>query len=63
VLLLELWPMITLISWRVAQGKGQPIDSTVVPRLIRLNDLELGLTLAIPFVASAMARGLGFFLG
>jgi putative membrane protein len=62
VLLLELWPMITLIRWRIAQGKGLPVGLAVVPKLIRVNDLELAVTLTIPFLASAMARGLGFFL-
>lgn len=60
VLLLELLPMVTFIRWRIAQAKGQPIDFSSVPRLRGLNRAELLLTLALPFLASMMARGLGF---
>jgi putative membrane protein len=62
ILLLEVWPMITFIRWRVALAKQQPIDRSVVPRLRLVNDLELALTLAMPFCASLMARGVGFGL-
>jgi putative membrane protein len=58
VFVLELWPMITFIQWRIRQGKGQPIDTSRVALLARVNDLELGLTVLIPFFASLMARGL-----
>lgn len=62
ILLLEVWPMITFIRWRVALARQQPIDRSVVPRLRLVNDLELVLTLAMPFCASLMARGVGFGL-
>ena len=60
VVLLELYPMVTLIRWRVAVAKQRAIDLSTVPLLRRLNALELGLTLIIPFAASMMARGIGF---
>ena len=60
ILLLELWPMITFISWRIRQAKGQPIDTSRVGLLARVNDAELVLVIAMPFLASMMARGLGF---
>lgn len=60
VLLLELWPMISLIRWRIAQAKHQPLDLSAAPRLARVSEVEFALTLAMPFFASAMARGLGF---
>ncbi len=59
---IEVWPMITFLRWRVARAKQQPIDRALVPRLRVLNDLEVALTLAIPFCASLMARGVGFGL-
>lgn len=59
VFLLELLPMVTFIRWRIARGKQQPVDTSKVPLLTRLNDVELALTLALPFVAAAMARGVG----
>jgi putative membrane protein len=62
IFLLELWPMVTFVRWRLATSKQQPIDFARVPALTRVNDLELALTLAIPFVASMMARGIGFTL-
>jgi putative membrane protein len=59
---LEVLPMITFIRWRIAQARGAPLDLTRVPLLTRLNDVELALTLAMPFLASLMARGVGFGL-
>lgn len=56
VWLLELWPMITFIGWRVKQAKKEAIDTRQMPRLARVNDLEVGLTVLLPFVASMMAR-------
>lgn len=58
VVLLELWPMITFVRWRIRQARSLEIDLGAVPALIRVNDIELGLTLLLPFVASMMARGL-----
>ncbi len=57
VFALEAWPMSTLIRWRIAIGKQQPVDISIAPQLQRLSRIELALTLAIPFVASMMARG------
>lgn len=57
---LELWPMITFIKWRIAQRKGLEIDTSQAPLLARINDVEVALILAIPFLASMMARGVGF---
>ena len=54
---LEAVPMITLIRWRVARAKGQPVDVSVMPRLAALNRAEVAVTALIPFVAAAMARG------
>jgi putative membrane protein len=59
ILLLEVWPMVTFIRWRIRQVKRLPIDTQSAGRLRRVNQLELGLTLAMPFFASLMARGLG----
>lgn len=59
-MLLELWPMVTFIRWRVRQKRGLPLDTSASPVLARINAVEVGLTLAIPFVASMMARGIGY---
>lgn len=60
VVLLELYPMLTFIRWRVARAKKQPVDASKRATLTRLNDLEFALTLCIPFVAAMMARGIWF---
>jgi putative membrane protein len=57
VLLLELVPMVTLIRWRVAQGRGVAIDTRGAGRLQRISDIEVLLLFAILFVAPLMARG------
>ncbi len=57
---LEVLPMVALIRWRVALARGRPVDTSRVALLSRLNDAEVALTAAVPFFATAMARGLGF---
>jgi len=58
ILLIELWPMITFIRWRIASSQGKPLDTRRAPWLARMNDAEVVLIVLIPFVAAAMARGL-----
>jgi putative membrane protein len=57
VLALEVWPMVTLIRWRIAAGRNEAIDLAPMALMRRINAVELGLTLLIPFAAAAMARG------
>lgn len=57
ILALELWPMITLLRWRL-QPQHRDVGRAVL--LARMSWLQLGLLLLVPFVAAAMARGLGF---
>ena len=58
VFALEAAPMIAFIRWRIALGKGGRPDTSRVATFVRLNDVETALVVAIPFVASAMSRGL-----
>ena len=60
ILALEVLPMITFLRWRVAQARKGPLDLSRLPLLHRLTQAEVGLTLAMPFLASLMARGVGF---
>jgi len=60
VLLLEIRPMVTFIRWRIRLGRGLPVDTSVAPRLYTLNHIELALVVVMVFVASLMARGVGF---
>ncbi len=59
VLLLEIWPMITFIRWRIARRRGHALDTTVAKRLYVINQAQLGLVVVMVFVASFMARGVG----
>lgn len=60
VFLLELWPMVTFMRWRVRKAKGLPLDTSRAGTFATITAVELAITLAIPFVASMMARGIGF---
>jgi putative membrane protein len=57
--LLELWPMVTFLRWRVGLRKGRAPDLSRVGALLAINRVELVIVVAIVFVASAMARGIG----
>ena len=58
--LLEIRPMVTFIRWRIQLGRGLPVDTSVARRLYTLNHIELALVVVMVFVASMMARGVGF---
>ena len=59
ILLLELWPMVTFIRWRKSMRKGQPLDTSRAQTFARISYLQAGLTIAMVFAATAMARGIG----
>lgn len=57
VLLLELWPMITLVRWRIALRKGEAVDTAPARKFAIISDVESLLVLLMVFAAAAMARG------
>jgi len=59
VVALEVWPMLTLIRWRRAVGRGGAPDTSAARALFHLNHVQLALVVVIVFVASFMARGFG----
>jgi putative membrane protein len=59
IVLLELWPMITLIRWRTRLRRGEPIDTSKARTFARISEVQAGLVVAIVFLATALARGLG----
>ena len=61
VLLLELWPMATLVRWRRAtKGTLAPdLLAATGPRLARVSDVQTLLVVAIVVAAVMMARGYG----
>jgi uncharacterized membrane protein len=52
--------MITFIRWRSQLGRGQTIDKSPAHALYTLNHIELAIVVVMVFVASLMARGVGF---
>jgi len=62
VVAVEIFPMVTFIRWRAARRKGAtPWTTAPLDRLIRLNDVEVGLVVIIVFTATLMARGAWLF--
>lgn len=60
MMLLEILPMVTLIRWRIRTAKKESVDLSSAGRLALISRVELALLVAMPFVAAAMARGVGF---
>jgi putative membrane protein len=61
VFLLELAPMMTFIRVRTAQWHGAALPQFPIATYRRLNAIELGLVVAIVFVAAFMSRGAWMF--
>ena len=59
ILLLEIWPMVTFIRWRMAVGRGVQPDTSRARELYLVNHIEMALVVLMVFVASFMARGIG----
>lgn len=59
ILALESWPMLTFMSWRARQSRGQAPDTSPARVFYLINHVEMGLVVVIVFVASFMARGVG----
>jgi putative membrane protein len=64
VLLLELWPMITLMRWRRSFSAGESAERLMMSsgagrRIATLSHIEALVVVLMVFVASALARGFG----
>lgn len=59
ILALEVWPMVTLIRWRMRQGKGEGIDTSPAGALARISEIQAVLVVMMVLAATALARGLG----
>lgn len=59
ILILEVWPMATLIRWRIADRRGETLNLRRVPLLARISYVEAGLVVVMVLAATMMARGLG----
>jgi putative membrane protein len=59
ILVLEIWPMVTLIQWRIRSNKQTLADTSVAGTLSNSSWVQSGLVVLMVFAATAMARGLG----
>lgn len=60
IFLLELWPMITLVRWRVVAARKGTVDTSAAPAMARISYVQAGLVGVIVLLATAIARGLGY---
>ena len=58
IILLEIWPMVTLIQWRVRQGNQTLNDTSAASTIARICWIQSALVVVMIFAATAMARGL-----
>ncbi len=58
VLLVEIWPMLVLIRWRIARAKGQSIDFRPAKTIAIISHSQSALLLLVILAATAMARGI-----
>jgi putative membrane protein len=59
VLVLEVWPMVNLIRWRIQLARGEAINTQHASRFALISAVQTILVVAMVFAATAMARGLG----
>lgn len=62
VLLLEIWPMFTLIRWRIARARGTldlAAHAGIARRIAVISYVQAGLIASMVALAAAMARGYG----
>ncbi len=60
ILLLEIAPMATLIKWRIALGRGAPIDTVRAKVFARICHVQALLMMLMIVAATGMARGVAF---
>ena len=58
ILLIEIAPMMALIRWRAALGRGGAIDLGKARRYAAMSDAEAGLMIVMVIAATGMARGI-----
>ena len=57
--LLELYPMVTLLRWRIQQARGEQPELAPMGRFLVINRVETAGIVAMVFLAALMARGVG----
>ncbi len=59
ILCLEVWPMVTLIRWRLLVRRGERVRTDRASSMAWISIVEAVLVILMVFAATAMARGLG----
>lgn len=59
IIALEIWPMTTLIRWRIERRRGRIPDTSRARLFWTISHIQLVLGILMVFVASFMARGFG----
>ena len=59
ILILEIWPMITLIKWRIGAKRATLTDTSAASAISTISWVQCALVILMVFAATAMARGLG----
>ena len=59
ILVLEIRPMMALIRWRIALGRGTTPDTSAALAFARISVVQAVLVLLMVAAATAMARGFG----
>jgi putative membrane protein len=62
IILLEVWPMMTLMRWRTQTRRAESVDTSRAPALARISRIQFVLLITLVFAATAMARGLAINL-
>jgi putative membrane protein len=59
ILGLEVWPMMTLVRWRIQVARGSIPDVRLAHRFAGISYAQAALLLGMVLAATAMARGMG----
>jgi putative membrane protein len=59
ILILELAPMLGLIRWRIAAGRGGAVDTSRAHRFATISRIQAALLVLMVLAAAGMARGYG----
>jgi putative membrane protein len=59
VFILEIWPMVTFIRWRIAGGRGQALDTSRASLFSWISTAQAILLIVMVVMATGMARGMG----
>jgi len=59
-LALEMWPMVSFMRWRIAIGRGRPVDARRAPLFARILTAQLAVYVLVIPTAALMARGVGY---